>query len=104
MKSISVDELKELIDTNAEYQLIDVREVHEYESANIGGELIPMQTVPEHLDKINKDKQVVVMCRSGKRSANVIAFLEQNGYNNLYNLEGGILDWKVEIDNSLDVD
>ncbi len=104
MKTISVDELKELMDTNADYQLIDVREIHEYENANIGGELIPMQTVPEHLEKINKDKQVVVMCRSGKRSANVISFLEQNGYDNLYNLDGGILDWKVEIDNSLDVD
>ena len=104
MKTISVDELKELIDTNANYQLIDVRENHEYESANIGGELIPMQTVPEHLEKIDKDKQVVVMCRSGKRSANVIQFLEQKGYDNLYNLDGGILDWKAEIDNSLDVD
>ena len=104
MKTISVDELKELIDSNSDYQLIDVREIHEYENANIGGELIPMQTVPEHLDKITKDKKVVVMCRSGKRSANVVSFLEQNGYTDVFNLEGGILDWKVEIDNSLDVD
>lgn len=104
MKTISVDELKDLIDNQGDFQLIDVREVHEYESANIGGELIPMQTVPDNLDKINKDKQLVVMCRSGKRSANVVNFLEQNGYTNAYNLEGGILDWKVEIDNSLDVD
>lgn len=104
MKTVSVDELKELIDAKANFQLIDVREIHEYEMANIGGELIPMQTVPEHLDKITKDKKLVVMCRSGKRSANVVNFLEQQGYDNAFNLEGGILDWKAEIDNSLDVD
>lgn len=105
MKEISVDELQELIDNQADFQLIDVREVSEYEQANIGGELIPLQTVPNHIDKIAKDKQVVIMCRSGKRSANAVAFLEQQaGFDNLYNLAGGILDWKAEIDNSLDVD
>jgi len=104
MKTISVDELKELIDNQADFQLIDVREPFEYEAANIAGELIPLQTVPQHVDKISKDKQVVVMCRSGKRSANAISFLEQSGFDNLYNLEGGILDWKAEIDNSLDVE
>lgn len=105
MKEISVDELQELIDNQADFQLIDVREVSEYEQANIGGELIPLQTLPNHIAKIAKDKQVVIMCRSGKRSANAVAFLEQQGaFDNLYNLAGGILDWKIEIDNSLDVD
>ena len=55
MKTISVDELKELIDNQADFQLIDVREPFEYESANIGGELIPLQTVPTHVDKIDKN-------------------------------------------------
>ena len=103
MKTISVDELKELIDTGADFQLVDVREVSEYENANLNGLLIPLQTVPQNLDKFEKDKQVVVMCRSGKRSANAVMFLEDNGFSEVYNLEGGILDWKAEIDNSLDV-
>ena len=105
MKEVSVDELQDLIKNNADFQLIDVREVSEYELANINGELIPLQTIPNHIDKIAKDKQVVIMCRSGKRSASAVTFLEQQGgFDNLYNLAGGILDWKVEIDNSLEVD
>lgn len=105
MKTISVDELKELIDNQVDFQLIDVREPFEYEAANIGGELIPLQTVPTHVDKIDKTKQVVVMCRSGKRSANAVMFLEQQtGSDNFYNLEGGIMAWAAEIDNSLIVE
>ena len=104
MKELSVDELNDLIQEKASFQLIDVREPHEYELGNIKGDHIPMNTVPQNLDKIAKDKQVVVMCRSGKRSANVINFLEQQGYENLYNLEGGIIAWSQEIDNSIEVD
>ena len=104
MKEISVSELKALIDSGADIQLIDVREPAEFESAQIGGELIPLGTIPQNVDKISKDKQVIIHCRSGKRSANAIMFLESNfGYENLYNLEGGILAWRDEIDEDLDV-
>ena len=104
MKEITVQELKTKIDGGADFQLIDVREPHEYSAANIGGELISLQTIPEKIDQIDKSKKVVVMCRSGKRSANAILYLQQQGFNNLYNLEGGILAWKEEIDNSLNVE
>ncbi len=104
MQEISVQELKELIDSKADFQLVDVREPAEYDQANLGGELIPLQTIPNNIDKISKDKKVVVHCRSGKRSANAITFLEQNyGFTNLQNLRGGILAWQEEIDDSLDV-
>jgi rhodanese-related sulfurtransferase len=104
MKEISVTELKALLDSGADIQLIDVREPAEFESAQIGGELIPLGTLPQNVDKISKDKQVIVHCRSGKRSANAIMFLESNfGYENLYNLEGGIIAWRDEIDEDLDV-
>lgn len=104
MKSINVQELKALMDSGADFQLIDVREPAEFNAANLGGELIPLQTVPQNVEKFSKEKQVVVHCRSGKRSANAIMFLGQYGHDNLYNLEGGILAWKEEIDDSLDVD
>lgn len=100
MKEISVDELNDLIQEGKDFQLIDVREPSEYEEANIDGELIPMNTIPQNIDKVSKDKQVVIMCRSGKRSANVIAYLEQQGFDNLYNLDGGIMAWGQEIDPS----
>ncbi|HEX8548206.1 MAG TPA: rhodanese-like domain-containing protein [Cytophagaceae bacterium] len=104
MKEITAQELKDLIDSNADIQIIDVREVSEFEDGNINGELIPLGTVPNNVEKISKDKQVIVHCRSGKRSGNAITFLEQNhGYTNLYNLKGGILAWKNDIDDSLDV-
>ena len=102
MNSISVSELKEMIDNNEDFQLIDVREEHEYENANINGLLIPMGEIAARYEEVSKDKKVIVQCRSGARSANVIGFLEQNfGYTNLVNLEGGILAWAAEIDDSL---
>jgi rhodanese-related sulfurtransferase len=103
-KEITVSELKELLDNNADIQIIDVREPSEYEDANIGGLLIPLAFVADNTEKISKEKQVIVHCRSGKRSENAINFLEANfGYKNLYNLKGGILAWKAEIDDTLEV-
>ncbi len=99
MKSKTVTELKQMLDNKEDFQLVDVREENEFEVCNLGGLLIPMNTVPDNVGKIVKDKPVVVHCRSGKRSANVIGYLETNhGYTNLYNLEGGILAWADEID------
>jgi rhodanese-related sulfurtransferase len=104
MKSITVKELKEMLDNGEDFQLIDVREQSEYDAAHLDGLLIPLATVPQNVDKIDKSKKVVVHCRSGKRSANAIMFLENNhGYTNLYNLEGGIIAYKQEIDDSLNV-
>lgn len=98
MKEITVQELKQLKDSNANFQLIDVREEYEFDEANLNGELIPMGEVMNNVDKISKDKQVVVHCRSGKRSASVIQALEsQHGFNNLYNLKGGILAYIEEV-------
>jgi rhodanese-related sulfurtransferase len=103
MKEISVQELKEKLDSGEDFQLIDVREDFEYETSNIGGQLIPLGGILIEADKIDKNKQVVVMCRSGKRSAAAIMQLEQQGYTNLSNLKGGILAWQAEIDPTLNV-
>ena len=103
MKEISVQELKEKIDKGEDFQLIDVREDFEYETSNLGGQLIPLGGILIETDKIAKDKDVVIMCRSGKRSAMAIQQLEQQGFTNLYNLYGGILAWAEDIDPSLDV-
>ncbi len=98
MKEISPKELKQLTDDKKDFQLIDVREEYEFDEVNINGELIPMGEVMENIDKISRDKQVVVHCRSGKRSATVISALEsQHGFTNLYNLKGGILAYIDEV-------
>jgi adenylyltransferase/sulfurtransferase len=102
MKEVTVQELKKLIDDKADFQLIDVREPYEYEIANLQGELIPLGQVEAQRDKISDDKQVVIHCRSGARSGNAVALLESKyGYDNLYNLKGGILAWSDQIDPSV---
>ncbi len=102
MKEKTVQELKQMMDNKEDFQLIDVREPHEYDICNINGELIPMGEIPANVDKISKDKPVIVQCRSGARSGRICDYLEQNhGFTNLYNLHGGILAWADEIDSSL---
>ena len=103
MNEITVQELKEKLDKGEDFQLIDVREDFEYETSNLGGQLIPLGGILIEADKVSKDKPVVVMCRSGKRSAAAIMQLQQLGYTNLYNLQGGILAWASEIDPTLNV-
>ena|ERR1700752_535350 len=98
MKEVTAIELKQLLDGKKDFQLIDVREEYEFDEVNINGQLIPMGEVMENIEKISKDKQVVVHCRSGKRSATVINALEaQHGFTNLYNLKGGILAYIEEV-------
>lgn len=102
VKSITVEELKKKMDEKEDFQLIDVREKNEKDFADLGGELIPMSTIPANADKISKDKTVVVYCRSGQRSAGVIRELQETfGFTNLYNLTGGILAWADKIDSSV---
>jgi len=102
MKEKTVLELKAMLDAKEDFQLIDVREEHEFEICNLKGELIPMGEVHDSVTKISKDKPVIIHCRSGARSGNVCNYLEQNfGYSNLYNLKGGILAWADQIDPSM---
>jgi molybdopterin/thiamine biosynthesis adenylyltransferase/rhodanese-related sulfurtransferase len=99
MKEVTVQELQKLKESGADFQLIDVREPHEYDICNLEGELIPMSEIPHNVDKIAKDKQVIIHCRSGKRSGDMLLWLEKNhGFKNLYNLKGGVLAWSKEID------
>jgi molybdopterin/thiamine biosynthesis adenylyltransferase/rhodanese-related sulfurtransferase len=92
LAEISAKQLYDWQVTGKKFQLIDVREPHEYMIVNIGGELIPLSTVAKNTDKIDTDIDVVVLCKSGIRSAKAIRELEENfGYKNLYNLKGGIL-------------
>ena len=90
LKEISATELKEMIAQSVDFQLIDVREPYEYDIANLGGTLIPLSILNEKIDLISKEKKVIVHCKSGARSAKAIAQLEALGFDNLWNLTGGI--------------
>jgi adenylyltransferase/sulfurtransferase len=95
---ITVKELKRRIDAGEEVQLIDVREPYEYQIAQIGGKLIPQNDVPQRLADIDRDREVVVHCKSGGRSQRIAEFLKQSGYPRVVNVAGGILAWSDEID------
>lgn len=98
VKEITVKELYDLQVRGEKFQLIDVREPHEYDIVNLGGELIPLATVLDNAEKIDKDTKVIVHCKMGGRSAKAIRELEEKfGYQNLYNLKGGILAYIDEV-------
>ena len=98
IKEITARELYQWQVEGENFQLIDVREPHEYEIVNINGELIPLATVASQADRLARDKKVVVHCKMGGRSAKAIRELEEKfGFENLYNLKGGILGYIDEI-------
>ncbi len=89
IESISFERFKEL--NPEKVQLIDVREANEYELDNLGGELIPLSEIKEHIPRIRRDGTVVIHCQSGIRSQKAIRLLkEKYGFDNLLNLEGGM--------------
>ena len=102
MKVITARELKEVFDKKEAIQLIDVREEWENTLTNIGGINIPQGEISTNISKFDKDKKTVIYCRSGVRSANIVNYLEQeHNFSDVFNLEGGILNWGEEIDNSI---
>jgi adenylyltransferase/sulfurtransferase len=92
VKEITPKELIQWKANGEEVQVIDVREPKEYETANIGAELIPLDSIIENVHKIARNKKVVVHCKTGRRSIRAIRELQQKfGFDNLYNLKGGIV-------------
>lgn len=98
MKSISVQELKTLIESNPELNLLDVREPDERIEFNIGGTHLPLGKILgfqlEDIDEL-KDQEIYVYCRSGKRSLQACMVLEQAGFTDVTNVDGGILAWQA---------
>jgi adenylyltransferase/sulfurtransferase len=104
MKEKTVSELKEILESGADFQLIDVREPHEYDQSNLGGELMPLASLLGLADTIRRDVPVIIHCRSGARSAAAINELEKRfGMDNLFNLKGGILAYSKEINPAIQV-
>jgi rhodanese-related sulfurtransferase len=100
MQEITATELKKRLDAGDEIQLIDVRQPDEYAFAKIeGAKLIPLGEVLNRMDEIDPDKETVVHCKMGGRSAKAIEVLERSGFKGkLTNLAGGITAWSNEVD------
>ena len=103
MKSISPKELNNIIESNnLDFQLIDIRADYEHDICCIGGEKINMYSIPDNIDKLSKNKKIIIYCRTGVRSANIVNLLEKNfSFDNVHNLDGGIMRWRDEVDPSL---
>lgn len=96
---ITPKELQQRLQAGEDLFLLDVRELDERDICNIGGELIPKDTVADNLARIPQDKEVVVYCRSGGRSNWVAQLLTQRfGYTKVSNLAGGMLRWSYDVD------
>jgi len=99
--AITVKDLKNRLDGGENLFLLDVREPHEAEISNIGAHLIPKNVVRQRLNEIPRDVPVVVHCRTGVRSAEVVGWLMDEGYQDVVNLAGGINAWASKIDTSI---
>lgn len=104
ISGISPKSFEVLKNSGEAFQLIDVREPYEYEMVNINGLLIPKSQIDQHIDKIDRKIKVIVHCRSGKRSSEIIQFLKsKHGFTNLLNLEGGLLKYAQEVNPDLTI-
>ncbi|TVP89064.1 MAG: rhodanese-like domain-containing protein [Alkalicoccus sp.] len=98
-EEISTKELEEKLagEQADDYYFVDVREPDEFEEGHIAQmENYPLSTLSEDYASLPQDKPMVIICRSGNRSEQAVEFLEQEGFDDLINVEGGMLDWEGE--------
>jgi rhodanese-related sulfurtransferase len=82
--------------------LLDVREPWEFETCKIAGSnLLPMRSIPQRVEELDRDAEIVTICHHGMRSMQVAAFLEQQGFGKLHNLTGGVAAWAAQVDPSM---
>ena len=98
---ITPRELKARLDRGDDIFILDVREPHEYQICNLHGHLIPLGELPKRASELDSSREIVAHCRSGKRSADAVQFLQQAGFRKIWNLKGGILAWSDEVDPSV---
>ena len=99
---ITPQEVKQLIDASADFTLIDVREVHEYQICKIDkAQLMPLGELPRRLAELDKEADIVIHCKMGGRSAKACDLLRASGFSKVRNMTGGILAWSDKVDPSV---
>ena len=94
VKEIDAPELVSWQENEPGFRIIDVREIREILGGTIqGAEPVPLATIPARLHEFGSSEKLVLICRSGARSAQACSFLQQQGYDNVYNLRGGMMSW-----------
>ncbi len=100
ISQIGPEELKRRRTAGEDFTLLDVREPHEYQIANLGGQLIPLNDLPQRVGELDRNKEIVVHCKMGGRSQKAAEFLQQQGFK-VENLAGGITAWSDKVDPSV---
>jgi len=98
ISQISPIELKRRLDAGEDIFVLDVREPHEYQIANLGAKLIPLGDLPARARELDSSREIVVYCKGGGRSQKAAEFLAQSGFKKLHNLAGGINAWSADVD------
>lgn len=98
---ITPRDLKSRMDKGDDLYILDVREPHEYQICNLNGHLIPLGELPRRVHELDSSREIVAHCRSGKRSAEAVEFLQKAGFRKIWNLKGGILAWSDDVDPSV---
>jgi len=102
IKQISATELKARIQNEQPLFLLDVREPNEFEYAHIENSmLIPLNQIPQRLDELDPQQEMVVICHHGVRSRQACMYLVNSGFKNISNLTGGIDAWSCDCDSSV---
>ncbi|WP_079509707.1 rhodanese-like domain-containing protein [Mesobacillus jeotgali] len=97
-KDVSVDQAKELIDSG-KVQVLDVRTPDEFAAGHIpGAKLVPLQVLDSMLSELDEEQEYLVVCRSGNRSTEASQILAKKGFKKIYNMTGGMNEWKFEIE------
>jgi rhodanese-related sulfurtransferase len=94
IQSITTDELRARLNQGEDPTIIDVREAEEVAGGMIPGALhIPLGEITLRHHEIERSKDIILVCRSGKRSQKAYEFLKTQGFKNLFNMDGGMLEW-----------
>jgi rhodanese-related sulfurtransferase len=97
-KNVAVDEAEKLI-AEGKVEVIDVRTQEEFASGHIpGAKLLPLQEIESRMDELDKEKTYLVVCRSGNRSAQASEILVKEGFKHIYNMTGGMNEWKGDVE------
>jgi adenylyltransferase/sulfurtransferase len=100
-EEITPRELKNKLDNGENLLILDVREPDEYELCNLHGVLIPLNELQQRINELDPEREIVVHCKTGRRSAKAAEILKRAGFHNVKNLTGGIMRWADEIDPSI---
>ena len=100
IRSIPASELPEYLKNKGQRLFIDVREPHEFNSGHVEGmKNVPLGQIGQRINELSKDREIVLMCRSGNRSMMAARTLKKRGYDKLVNVQGGITSWKGKVVN-----